>query len=157
MFTLNSPIGWLRIKSENGNLVDIEFMQRKPVVEQSPSRLETNTVAQLSQYFQNKKQKFNLPLNLNGTDFQRRVWQALQNIPFGQVKTYGQLAKELNSSPRAIGNACRANPFPIVIPCHRVVAANGLGGYAGKTSGPVLERKRWLLLHEGYQIKHQMF
>lgn len=152
MHNFNSPIGWLRIQSENGNLVDIEFMQRKPAVARSPSRLEANAVAQLGKYFQKKKQKFNLPLNLNGTDFQRRVWQALQNIPYGQVKTYGQLAKELNSSPRAIGNACRANPFPIVIPCHRVVAANGLGGYAGKTSGPVLERKRWLLAHEGYQI-----
>ena len=78
-----------------------------------------------------------------------RVWQALQKIPYGEVKTYGQLAKELKSSARAVGNACRANPIPIVIPCHRIVAVSGIGGYAGKTDGPVLERKRWLLAHEG--------
>lgn len=149
MNIINTPVGWLSIEEENAKLVDIEFMNRKTSHQYNHTVLEKETQQQLSEYFQGKNKKFNLPLNLSGTTFQMRVWQALQKIPYGQVKTYGQLAKELKSSARAVGNACRANPIPIIIPCHRIVAASGIGGYAGKTSGPVLERKRWLLAHEG--------
>ena len=85
-----------------------------------------------------------------GTPYQRRVWQALQQIPVGEVCTYGELSAELNSSPRAVAQACRANPLPILIPCHRVVSATGLGGYMGKSEGHELAIKRWLLHHEGY-------
>ncbi len=86
--------------------------------------------------------------NLKGTAFQKRVWQALCNIPPGTTKTYGELAKELHTSPRAIGNACRKNPLPIIIPCHRVVAKNSLGGYAGARTGELIEFKKWLLENE---------
>ncbi len=85
-----------------------------------------------------------------GTLYQQKVWQALQRIPVGEVRTYGELARELGSCARAVAQACRANPLPILIPCHRVVSATGLGGYMGKTYGPELEIKRWLLHHEGY-------
>ena len=85
-----------------------------------------------------------------GTAFQQRVWVALQQIPVGEVRTYGELAAELGSSARAVAQACRANPLIVLIPCHRVVSASGLGGYMGKTDGPLLEIKRWLLHHEGY-------
>ncbi len=85
-----------------------------------------------------------------GTPYQRRVWQALQQIPVGEVRTYGELSAELKSSPRAVAQACRANPLLILIPCHRVVSASGLGGYMGKSEGPELEIKRWLLHHEGH-------
>lgn len=85
-----------------------------------------------------------------GTAFQRRVWQALTAIPPGQVRTYGELARALGSSPRAVGNAARANPWPLVVPCHRLVASQGLGGYGGQTRGQGLAIKRWLLAHEGY-------
>jgi len=85
---------------------------------------------------------------LQGTDFQRRVWRALSKIPYAEVKTYGQLAKELQTSARAIGNACRQNPLPIIIPCHRIVASHGIGGFAGKTTGSHIDAKRWLLAHE---------
>jgi methylated-DNA-[protein]-cysteine S-methyltransferase len=73
----------------------------------------------------------------------------LQKIPFGKVKTYGELAKILNTSARAVGNACRRNPVPLIVPCHRIVAATGIGGYAGRTSGDVHNIKRELLQHEG--------
>lgn len=149
---LNTPIGWLRIKEQEGRLVDIEFISKKPTTRDTPSVLEKKAEAQITKYFHGKSKKFSLALNLAGTAFQQRVWQALLQIPYGQVKTYGQLAKELKSSARAVGNACRANPVPIVVPCHRIVAASGIGGYAGKTAGPVLERKRWLLAHEGRQF-----
>lgn len=86
--------------------------------------------------------------NLKGTEFQKRVWRALCAIPPGTTKTYGELAKQLNTSPRAIGNACRKNPLPIIIPCHRVVAKNSLGGYAGARIGNLLEIKKWLLRYE---------
>ena len=93
-----------------------------------------------------------IPVQLpsGGTPYQQKVWQALQRIPVGEVRTYGELAKELGSCARAVAQACRANPLPIFIPCHRVVSASGIGGYMGKTDGPQLEIKRWLLHHEGY-------
>ena len=104
---------------------------------------------QLNAYFEGRCFVFDLPLALAGTPFQQRVWAALQAIPPGQTRTYGELARELGSAPRAIGQACRANPCPIVVPCHRVVARQGLGGFAGDTSGRRLAAKRWLLEHEG--------
>jgi len=90
-----------------------------------------------------------LPLAPTGTPFQKRVWQALLEIPPGRVRTYGDLARSLGTSPRAVGNACRANPIPLLIPCHRVVAADGLGGFAGETTGTWPDLKRWLLRLEG--------
>jgi len=104
---------------------------------------------QLDAYFLDGSYRFDLPIELQGTLFQRRVWQALRGIEPGQIRTYGELARELGTSPRALGGACRANPCPIVIPCHRVLAADGLGGFAGDTSGRKLAVKRWLLEHEG--------
>jgi len=93
---------------------------------------------------------FDFPLQLTGTPFQHRVWGALLAIPAGQVRTYGALAAQLQTSPRAVAAACRANPCPLVVPCHRVVAAGGLGGYCGASTGPQLGIKRWLLTHEGW-------
>jgi methylated-DNA-[protein]-cysteine S-methyltransferase len=92
---------------------------------------------------------FDLAVVMQGTPFQQRVWQALRDIPAGETRSYGQLAAHLGSGARAVGNACRHNPVSIVVPCHRVVGAAGLGGYSGHTQGPVLRRKSWLLAHEG--------
>jgi methylated-DNA-[protein]-cysteine S-methyltransferase len=103
----------------------------------------------LDAYFRDGSYRFELPLRLIGTAFQRRVWQALQAIPPGCTLTYGEIARQLATSARAVGGACRDNPCPIVVPCHRVVAADGLGGFAGDRSGRKLEVKRWLLRHEG--------
>jgi len=105
---------------------------------------------QLQCYLEQPRMTFGLAPRPTGTPFQQRVWEALVAIPPGRVETYGGLARRLGSGPRAVAAACRANPFPIMIPCHRVVAAKGLGGYCGHTDGPWLEMKRWLLTHEGY-------
>lgn len=108
---------------------------------------------QLAHYFAHGQETFNLPLALTGTEFQRRVWSLMRAIPAGETRTYGSIASELGSAARAVGQACRANPLPIIVPCHRVVAAKGLGGFAGDTSGRKLEVKRWLLRHEGAQVQ----
>ena len=80
------------------------------------------------------------------------MWRELKNIPSGKVVSYGELAKRLGTSARAVGNACRKNPVPVVIPCHRVVSATGIGGYAGDTSGDLLKIKSWLLQHEAATV-----
>jgi methylated-DNA-[protein]-cysteine S-methyltransferase len=125
--------------------------EQDDVVSQGPGEEGLSGVIhrQLNEYFESRATDFDLPLALQGTLFQRRLWAELIRIPFGQTRTYGEIARLLGSSPRAVGQACRANPCPIVVPCHRVVAIKGLGGFAGDTSGRKLAVKRWLLDHEG--------
>ena len=107
--------------------------------------------AQLDEYFDGTRRSFDLPLAPGGTDFQRRVWEALATIPFGEVRSYAQLA-EMAGCPggaRAVGQANARNPIPLVVPCHRVTAASGaLGGFSAG-----LDRKRWLLRHEGVALR----
>jgi methylated-DNA-[protein]-cysteine S-methyltransferase len=107
--------------------------------------------AQVTRYFEDADFRFELPLLEAGSEFQRRVWELIGAIPRGSVRTYGQLAKLLESHPRAVGQACGANWFPLVIPCHRVTAAGGLGGFSNTDdeNGFHLSVKRWLLRHEG--------
>ena len=105
---------------------------------------------QFQRYFANPSWPFSLPMHVRGSDFQCRVWKAMGEIPLGSAWTYAQLARRVGSSPRAVANACRANALPILIPCHRIVATRGIGGYGGEISGPMIEIKRWLLRHEGY-------
>jgi methylated-DNA-[protein]-cysteine S-methyltransferase len=104
---------------------------------------------QLGAYFSDVDFQFDLPLKLSGTAHQLKVWQAMRNIPRGQVRTYGELAALLQSSPRAVGQACGSNPIPVVIPCHRVVSKAGLGGFMHRADDGALDIKRWLLTHEG--------
>lgn len=144
-----SPLGTLVIQSRAGALVAVDILAHAPDEQPTPDAVGELACAELAAYFADGRHCFRIPLYLAGTPFQQAVWQALQTIPPGQVVTYGGLARRLSSSPRAIGNACRRNPCPILVPCHRVVAAHGLGGYDGRTDGPLLERKRWLLRHEG--------
>ena len=102
----------------------------------------------LERYREDPDASFDLPLLIEGSPFQRRLWDALCTIPRGKTMTYGELAQRLGAEARAIGQACGDNRLPIVIPCHRVVAANGIGGFAHATEGYLLEAKRWLLAHE---------
>ena len=89
------------------------------------------------------------PIRLEGSAFQRRVWSGMRTIPAGEIRSYGDLARALGSSPRAVAGACRRNPVALLLPCHRVVSATGIGGYAGATQGEPVARKRWLLAREG--------
>jgi len=104
--------------------------------------------AQLRAYLSDSRHPFDLPLDLAGSAYQLRVWRALSRIPAGRVLSYGELAAKLTSGARAVGNACRANPVPIVVPCHRVVSCAGLGGFMGGRAPAQLNLKRWLLAHE---------
>ena len=105
---------------------------------------------QIQSYLEDPAFEFDLPLKLSGTRHRLAVWEAMQRIPAGATRTYGDLARDLGSSARAVGGACGANPVPLVVPCHRVVAAGGLGGFMGaKRDGFELAIKRWLLEHEG--------
>ena len=103
---------------------------------------------ELDAYWHDPAHAFDLLFVPLGTPFQLRVWHTLMNIPAGQPATYGALAKQLGTAARAVGQACGANPLPILIPCHRVVAANGLGGFMHSAAGAPLDVKTWLLAHE---------
>ncbi|HEX9183768.1 MAG TPA: methylated-DNA--[protein]-cysteine S-methyltransferase [Burkholderiales bacterium] len=103
---------------------------------------------QLARYREDPDARFDLPLLIEGTELQKAVWDAMCAIPRGRTRTYGELARELGAEARAVGQACGDNRLPIVIPCHRVVAAGGIGGFGHATGGYLIEAKRWLLLHE---------
>lgn len=151
--SLRSPLGWLGIQLSGGALAAIDFLPARARLDTIPghARLAREAVEQLEQYFSDPTHRFTLPLALADTDFRQRVWRALTKIPSGEVRTYGQLARRLRSAPRAVGGACRVNPIPIIVPCHRVIAATGPGGYMGATGGPSLRIKQWLLQHERNQ------
>ena len=122
-----------------------------PTAEVSPKNaLAAEAVRQLSAYLAQAEHVPHLPLRPSGTPFQRRVWQQIAAIPTHQTRTYGEIAAALHNAPQAVGQACGANPFPVVVPCHRVLATGGgLGGFARQSGGFLLDVKRWLLAHEG--------
>lgn len=145
---LNSPIGPLTIHEHDGAIVAVDWGW-PPESEETPLLIKARD--QLEEYFEGKRQDFDLPLAPFGTAFQMKVWQALSRIPFGSVATYGQLAAELGTAPRALGGACGRNPIPVLIPCHRVLGSdNGLGGYSGMDG---VDTKRFLLKLEGVALK----
>lgn len=145
---VSTPVGPLGICLAHGRLVGIEFAPAAAPPSRAPEAAAREVLDQLFRYFEDPQWRFDLPLELSGTPFQRRVWQRLRRIPPGDTCTYGALARELGSSPRAIGGACRCNPIAIVVPCHRVVAAGGAGGFMGQSEGGALAIKHWLLAHE---------
>ena len=142
-----TPLGRLGIQAEEA-LTSIDFVSSRMPLQSPRTALARKICAQLKAYFANPRTRFDLPLAAGGTQHQQRVWRALQTIAPGTPRTYGELARTLKSAPRAVGGACRANPIPIVVPCHRVVAANGAGGFMGATRGRAMDIKRWLLKHE---------
>jgi methylated-DNA-[protein]-cysteine S-methyltransferase len=138
--SLHSPFGELTLSEEEGAIVALDWGRGR---DQEPTPLLRRACDQLQDYFDRRRDEFDLPLNPAGTPFRRRVWEAMRAIPPGETRSYAELARILGSAPRAVGQACGANPIPILIPCHRVVAADGsLGGYSG---GEGLVTKRFLL------------
>ncbi len=138
----------LGVRCCDDKVTAIEFLDPQP--EQAPTTpLAAEAVRQLHAYLNDPAFAFDLPLRPAGTPFQRGVWAEIATIPSGQTRTYGQLARSLGNAPRAVGQACGANPYPVVVPCHRVVATGGgLGGFARERGGFLLDVKRWLLQHE---------
>ena len=144
-----SPVGWLGVKLQDDNLTELAWLKQpnsKFIKPTSHSKV-NSVISSLNYYFKTATVKNLVALTPTGTNFQQRVWKAIQKIPLGNVKTYGELATELNTSSRAVGQACKNNPIPIFIPCHRVVAANSIGGFMGDPNKVYI--KQWLLEHEG--------
>ena len=141
--TLASPVGNLRLEATDTHLTSVNWGSGPS----QPTSLLQDAADQITAYFDGTRASFELPLALPAVgSFQHRFLTALIDIPFGETRTYGDLAEALGAPAQAIGQACGGNPFPIVIPCHRVLAANGLGGYSGVGG---IETKVALLRHEG--------
>jgi methylated-DNA-[protein]-cysteine S-methyltransferase len=128
-------------------LARIQFLLHESSLFSAQSRVARQIVVQIKRYFCNPRLLLELPIQVCGTPLQQKIWQSIRRIPCGKTITYGELARKIGTSPRVVGNACRCNPIPVIIPCHRVVAAAGLGGYYGNTVEG-LRIKRWLLDHE---------
>ncbi len=142
--SLHSPIGDLTLSEEVARIVSLDWGWCR---DQEASDLLKRARDQLQGYFDGKRASFDLPLAPSGSAYRRRVWEALRQIPPGQTRTYGAIARLAGGSPRSVGAANAANPIPILIPCHRVVAWSGLGGYSG---GDGLATKRFLLELEAH-------
>ncbi|WP_291994307.1 methylated-DNA--[protein]-cysteine S-methyltransferase [Candidatus Accumulibacter sp. ACC003] len=139
----------LGVRCDDDEIERIVFLPAVAAVAPS-NALAGESVRQLMAYLADAEFVFGLPLRPSGTPFQRRVWQQIAAIPTHQTCAYGDIAKALHNAPRAVGQACGANPFPVVVPCHRVLASGGgLGGFARQNGGFLLDVKRWLLAHEG--------
>ena len=150
---IRTPFTTMRLAFESDVLMSVDFLSQEKL--SPPVSLVAKKVCQQVDAYCSKQLtnlKFDVELQAEGTPFQQSVWRALQKIPAGQVLTYGQLAQQLKTSARAVGNACRANPIPLLIPCHRVVSKSGMGGFSGSREGAPVKIKAWLLEHEGVSI-----
>ncbi len=139
--SIPSPVGQLTIDEEDDAIVSIRWADAR---DGNGSPLLTEAARQLDAYFAGKLSHFDLPLAPAGSLFESRVWLAMQLIPYGETRSYGDLASAVGSAPRPVGRACGRNPIPIVIPCHRVLARGGLGGYSG--AGGLATKQRLLAL-----------
>jgi methylated-DNA-[protein]-cysteine S-methyltransferase len=142
------PAMHVGIRTEDEMLVGIRYLPRTARLSAPSTRFAERVARQLERYRDDPDAPFDLPLTIGGTEFQQRVWRVMQRIPRGKTRTYGDVAKALGSAARAVGQACGENRLPIVIPCHRIVAAGGIGGFGHSRGGYLLEAKRWLLAHE---------
>lgn len=154
-FKVLTPIGQLWVFCCENKVLEINLgmdaKKRRHCAERSrrhPGRFAMTVKKQLEAYFVDANTIFNIDTHVTGTDFQKSVWREISGINRGDTMTYSAIAKRLGSSARAVGNACRANPVPVIVPCHRVVAKSGLGGFAGQRTGVNIDVKTWLLNHE---------
>ena len=148
---LDSPVGLMEIQASAQGLTRVEFAEAE-ANQIHGNEITTRCKLQLQQYFASERSEFDLPLDQQGTAFQKSIWNCLLTIPFGQTVSYGDIADMVNNrkAVRAVGAANGKNPISIIVPCHRVIGANQtLTGYAGG-----LERKAWLLKHEGAAFKN---
>jgi methylated-DNA-[protein]-cysteine S-methyltransferase len=147
-----APFGAIGIRTDAGSVHELVYLPPHFGEKAATDAVADTAAKQVSQYLADADFRFTLPLPQVGTAFQRKVWDAISAIPRGTVKTYGQVGKHIGcGSPRAVGQACGANWFPLIVPCHRVTASGGLGGFSNHDdeNGFHLSVKRWLLNHEG--------
>jgi methylated-DNA-[protein]-cysteine S-methyltransferase len=142
-----APFGAVGIKIKDDFLVGLQLLPVTTVEKSSRHGFAQDVVRQIKQYLADPKVPLNIPYAVRGTAYQRRVWKAIADIPSGHTLTYGELAEKVGSGARAVANVCGANQVPLLIPCHRIVAKGGLGGFMqGKENGLLV--KKWLLDHE---------
>ncbi|MCK4833289.1 MAG: MGMT family protein [Gammaproteobacteria bacterium] len=149
----DSSLATIGLQFDGSKLVRVKYLTKTP--EKRPlSKAAESVKNKIQKYLdsQSVTKQIKVDVRLDVTPFQERVLKQLQKIPYGETRTYGEIAKILKTSPRAVGNACRRNPLPIIIPCHRVTAANGIGGYDGARSGRLLNIKHKLLEREGVYL-----
>lgn len=146
-----APFGAVGIRTDAGSVKELVYLPPHFGEKDSTDAVAELAARQIEHYFADPDFHFKLPLAAVGSAFQHKVWNAIAAIPRGSVRTYGHVAKLIGSAPRAVGQACGSNWFPLVIPCHRVTAAGGLGGFShhDEENGFHLGVKRWLLAHEG--------
>jgi len=146
---ITAPFGRLGIRTREDILVEIRFLDdTHPLQAPEAGGLAAEAVSQIDAYFLDPAFCFNLPFQVEGSAFQRRVWEQISRIPSGQTKSYREIAELIGSAPRAIGGACGRNPLPLVVPCHRVVSSSGLGGFMQSSGRQTVSIKEWLLAHE---------
>lgn len=147
---VRAPFGGIGVRVADGAVTELVYVPRSVKPQAAQAGLARRTALQIEAYLGNGAFRFDLPLALRGSEFQQRVWREIAAIPAGSTLTYGEVARLIRSAPRAVGQACGANWFPLVVPCHRVLAAGGIGGFARHDAGGFhLDVKRWLLCHEG--------
>ncbi|ENO89737.1 methylated-DNA--[protein]-cysteine S-methyltransferase [Thauera linaloolentis] len=143
------PFGPFGIRSAGGAVAELVFLPPDTALHAPANETARLAAEALHGWIDDPERPFPLPLLECGTAFQRRVWAEISAIPTGQTRSYGELSARLGSAARAVGQACGANPYPLVVPCHRVTSSSGLGGFANASGGWLLDVKRWLLRHEG--------
>ncbi|NMG15577.1 methylated-DNA--[protein]-cysteine S-methyltransferase [Aromatoleum bremense] len=146
--TLSVPFGAFGIRVAGNAIHELVFLPPGTRAIPPDCALAERAATQIYAWLEDPDRPFDLPLATRGTLFQRRVWDAIAAIPRGETRQYAHLSDALGSAARAVGQACRANPFPLVIPCHRVVSATGIGGFAGASGGYLIDAKHWLLAFE---------
>ena len=150
---LESPVGRIRVTESEGAITELSWTDAKTTT--PSSKVLRDAADQLKKYFAGRLSEFDLPLAPEGTEHQKKVWTAMTEIPSGALRSYGDLAREIGSSARAVGTACGKNPIPIIVPCHRIVATGGgIGGYSGRGG---VETKRILLGLEGAHLEGDLF
>ena len=146
---LATPFAVLGIRAGHDCVSGIDYLPRGAATLEPVNPVARRACREIERYLNDPQYRFTIPFTLAGTDFQRAVWSRISEIPVGKTNTYKEVALSLGTSARAVGNACGANHVPILVPCHRVLASGGLGGFMKSTRGFPLEIKRWLLKHEG--------
>ncbi|SDV49440.1 methylated-DNA--[protein]-cysteine S-methyltransferase [Chitinasiproducens palmae] len=150
---ISAPFGRLGIRTDAQALSEVVYLPPDTPLHAPDNALAELAARQAERFFVDPDAAFDLPRRPQGTRHQQQVWAAIARVPRGQVLTYGALAREVGSVARAVGQACGANPLPLLVPCHRIVAANGIGGFAHDPGEGFLRSvKRWLLRHEGVRL-----
>lgn len=149
---LSAPLCRIGVRFSGDALVELSLLATAPAPRTPADSRVRHLACELDAYWADPAHTFHIPVAPQGTSFQRRVWQGLACIPAGHPVTYGALARQFGTAARAVGQACGSNPLPIVVPCHRVVAANGLGGFMHASAGAPLDVKSWLLRHESEAV-----